>query len=115
MPKIPNHPYRILIIRGSGSGKTKSLFHLITEQPHIDKIYSCDKDPYEAKYQLLIKKRENTSLKHLNASKILIEYSNDMDDVYKNIGKCNPNTKRKILIAFDDMIADMRSNKNVIQ
>ena len=50
-------------------------------------------------------------LKHLNDSKAFIECSNDRDDVYKNIGECNPSKKRKILIAFDDMIADMLSNK----
>ena len=50
-------------------------------------------------------------LKHLNDFKVFIECSNDIDDVYKNIGECNPSKKRKILIAFDDMIADMLSNK----
>ena len=38
-----------------------------------------------------------------------------MDDIYKNIEEYNPNKKRKKLIAFDDMIADMLSNKNLIQ
>ena len=54
-PKIPDHPCRILIIEGSGSGKTNSLFNLINQQPDIDKIYLYAKDPYEAKYQFLIK------------------------------------------------------------
>ena len=58
--KIPDHPYRILIIRGSGSGKINSLFNLISQQPDIDKIYLYVKDPYEAKYQFLINKREST-------------------------------------------------------
>ena len=49
-PQIPDHPYRILIIGGSGSGKTNSLFNLIIDQPDIDKICLCAKDPYEAKY-----------------------------------------------------------------
>ena len=53
---IPDHPYGLLMIRGSGSGKTNSLFNLIIQQPDIDKIYIYAKDPYEAKYQLLIKK-----------------------------------------------------------
>ena len=53
------------------------------------------KDPYEAKYQFLIKKRESTVLKHFNDSKAIIEYSNDMDDIYKNIEEYNPNKKRK--------------------
>ena len=60
------------------------------------------------KYQLLIKKRESTSLKHFNDSKAFIEYSNDMDDIFKNIEKYNPNKKKEIV--FNDMIADMLSN-----
>ena len=58
-PKISDHPYRILIIRGSGSGKTISLFNLISQQPDIDKMYLYAKDPYEAKYQFLINKLES--------------------------------------------------------
>ena len=50
-PEIPDHPYRILIIGGSGSGKTNSLFNLINQQPDIDKIYLYAKDLNEAKYQ----------------------------------------------------------------
>ena len=68
-----------------------------------------------SKYKLLIKKREITDLKYLNDSKALIEYSSDMDDIYSNIEEYNPNKKRKILIVFEDMIADMLSYKNVIQ
>ena len=49
------HPYRILITGGSGSGKTNALLNLINHEPEIDKIYLYAKDPYEAKYQLLIK------------------------------------------------------------
>ena len=56
-PYIPDHPYRILIVRGSGSGKTNALLHLISNQSDIDKIYLYAKDPYEAKYQYLINKR----------------------------------------------------------
>ena len=110
-PQIPGHPYRILIIRGSESGETNSLFNLINQQPDIDKIYLYAKDPYEAKYQFLINKRESTGLKHFNDSKAFIEYSNNMDDIYKNIEEYSPNKKRKILIVSDDMIADMPSNK----
>ena len=55
-PYIPDHPYKILIIGGSGSGKTNVLLNLINNQPDIDKIYLYAKDPYEGKYQFLIKK-----------------------------------------------------------
>ena len=71
------------------------------------------KDAYEAKYQLLISKRESKVLKYLNDSKAFIEYSNDMYDVYKNIKEYNSNKKQKILIVFDDMIADMLSHKRI--
>ena len=59
-PYIPDHPYRIIIIGGSGCGKTNMLLNLINHQPDIDKIYLYAKDPYKAKYQILIKKREST-------------------------------------------------------
>ena len=64
-PHIPDHPYRILIIGGSGSGKTNSLLNLIENQPDIDKIYLYAKDPYESKYQYLINKREVVGINHL--------------------------------------------------
>ena len=57
-PHIPDHPYRILIVGDSGSGKTNALLNLIKNQPDIDKIYLYAKDPYDAKYQYLINKRE---------------------------------------------------------
>ena len=110
MPEVPDYPYRILIVGGSGCWKTNSLFNLIY-QPDVVKIYLYAKDPYEAKYQFVINKQESTELKYLNYSKAFIEYSNDVDDIYKNIEEYNPNKKRKILIIFDDMIADMHSNK----
>ena len=59
--------------------------NLINNQSDIDKVYLYAKVPYEAKYQFLIKKRESTELKHFNDSEAFIEYSNDMQDVYKNI------------------------------
>ena len=58
-PQIPDHPYRILMIGGSGYGKN-SLFNLINYQPDIDKIYLYAKDPYEAKYQFLVNKLESS-------------------------------------------------------
>ena len=79
-PQTPDHPCRILIVGGSGSGKTNALLNLISNQLDIDKIYFYAKDLCGAKYQLLISKRENTGFKYLNDSKAFIEYSNDMDD-----------------------------------
>ena len=110
-PFIPDHPHRILIIGGSGSGKTNALLNLIKEQDDIDKIYLYAKDLSESKYKYLIKNRENAGIKHLNDSKAFIECSNTMDDIYENINNYNPNRKRKILIVFDDMIADIMTNK----
>ena len=57
----------------------------------------------------LIENRKNTGIKHLNDGNAFIEYSSTMDDVYKNIDDYNPNSKRKILIVSDDMIADIMS------
>ena len=88
---FPDHPYRILIIGGSGSRKSNVLLNLINNQPDIDKIYLYAKDPYEAKYQFLINKRESTGLKHFNDPKTFIEYSNDMQDVNKNIDEESQN------------------------
>ena len=110
-PYTPDHPYRILIIGGSGSGKTNLLLNLIENQPDIDKIYLYAKDPYEAKYQYLINIREKVGLKRFNDPKAFIEYSNDMFDADKNIDEYNVDKGRKILITFDDVIADMIHNK----
>ena len=71
------------------------------------------KDPYEAKCQYLINKRENVGINHFNDPKAFTEYSNDMHDVYKNIGEYNIDKERKILIVFDDMIADIINNKKL--
>ena len=76
---------RILIIGGSGSGKTNVLLNLTENQPGIHKIYLCAKDPYEAKYQYLINKREVVGIDHFNDPKAFIEYSYDMRNVYKII------------------------------
>ena len=109
-PQIPEHPYRILIVGGSGSEETNAL---LDHEPDIDKFSLYAKDSYEAKYQSLINKRETTGIKYLVDSKAFIEYSNDMDDFYKNIQEYNPNKKSKILIVSDDIIADMLSNKKL--
>ena len=112
-PYIPDHPYRILIIGGSGSGKTNALLNLINNRPDIDKIYLYAKDPYETKYQYLINKREKVGLDHFDDPKAFMEYSNDMQDVFKNIEDYNPIKKRKVLIVFDDMVADMINNNKL--
>ena len=94
-PYIPDHPYRILIIEGSGFGKANTLLNLINNQPDIDKIYLYAKDPYEDKYQFLINKRESIRLKYFNDPKAFIECSNDMRDVYGNIKDYNPDKENK--------------------
>ena len=112
-PYIPDHPYRILIIGGSGPGKTNVLLNLIENHRDIDKIYLYAKDPYEAKYPYLIKIREKVGIDHHNDPRADIQYSNDMHDVYKNISYYNPDKENKILIVFDDMIADMINKKKL--
>ena len=87
--------------------------NLTNNQPDIDKIYLYAKDPCEAKYQYLINKREKVGLDHYDDRKAFIEYSNDMQDVYKNIDEYNTDKERNILIVFDDRIADMIDNKNL--
>ena len=104
MINFDDHPYRILVIGGSGSGKTNALLNLLSNQPDIDKIYLYVKDLYEAKYQHLINKHEKVGIDHFNDPKAFIEYSNDMQDVYKNIEEYSPGKKCKVLIGFDDMI-----------
>ena len=91
------------------------MLNLINHEPDIDKIYLYAKDLYEAKYQLLIDKRKNTELNYLNESQAFIEYTNDIDHIYKNIEKYNPDKKRKILVVSDDIIANMVGNKKLHQ
>ena len=69
------------------------------------------RDLSEPKYEYLIKKREDSGIKHEHNPNAFIEYSNTMDDVYENINDYNPIRKRKKLIVFDDMIADIMTNK----
>ena len=112
-PYIPDHPYRILTVVGSESGKTNSLSNLINNHPDIDKIYQYAKDPYEEKYQHLVNKREKLGIDHFNDPEDFIKYSNDIHDVCNPIEKYNPNKSRKVLIVFDDMIADVINNKKL--
>ena len=105
-------PYRMLIIGPSGSGKTNALLNLIQQDNNvIGKIYLYAKDLEEPKFQFLIRKRENAGIKHLNDPNAFIEYSNAMEDIYNNIDDYNAKRKRKIVIVFDDMIADIMTNK----
>ena len=69
------------------------------------------KDLSETKYEFLIKKREDARTKHLNDLSAFIECYNTMDDIYENIDDYNPSRKRKVLLVFDDMIADIMINK----
>ena len=107
---IPDHPCRILITGGSWSGKTNTFLNLIKEQDDIDKIYLHAKDLSAPKYEFLIKKHEDPGIKHLNDLNAFIECSHTMDDVHENIDEYKPTRRRKILLVFDDMIADIMSN-----
>ena len=110
-PYIPDHPYKISVIRGSGSGKTKVLLNLIKHQrPDIDKIYLYVKDPFELKYQVLINGREKVGNKTLRNIKACTDYSRTFDDVYKNLEDYHPTKKKGVLVLFDDIIVDMESN-----
>ena len=93
-------------------GKKNSLFNLINHQPAIDKIYLYAKDPYGAKCQFLINKRKITGLKHFNNSKIFLNTQMILMIFIKILKNTIQIKKRKMLIVFDDMIADMLSNSN---
>ena len=94
---IPDHPYRILIIGVSRSGKTNVLINLINEQHDIDKIYLYARNLSKPKCEYLIKKREDVGMKHVKNPNAFIRCSNTMDDVYENIDDNNPSRKRKKL------------------
>ena len=109
-------PYRMLIIRPSGSGKTNALLNLIQRQDNdnlIDNIYLYAKDLSEPNNHFLIKKGEDAGIKNLDDPSAFIEYSDTMDNVYNNINDYNTKRKRKISIVFDDMIADIMTTKKI--
>ena len=111
--ELNNWPFRMLIIGPSDSGKTNTLLHLINNLHPIDKIYLYPKDINEPKYEYLINKREQAVIKNLNEPLYsFIEYLDDMDDVLDDINNYNENRDKKVLMVFDDMIADIEYNKN---
>ena len=105
--KDNNWPFRMLIIEPSGSSKTNTLLHLINNLHPVDKIFLYAKDIHEPKYKYLSNKREQAGTKNLNDPHAFIEYSDDMDDVLNGINNYNKNRDKKVLIVFDDMIADI--------
>ena len=112
---VHDHLYRILIIGGLGLGKSNALLNLIKNQgPYVDKSFLYFKDALESKYQLLINRREKLWIKYENNPKAIIDHSRiidlqTIDDIYENLEEYNPTKKRKVLIVFDDMIADMEA------
>ena len=104
--------FRMLIIGPSGSGKTNNLLHLINNLHPIDKIYLYAKAIHGPKYKYLINKREQAGIKNLNDPHAFIEYSGDMNDALDDNNNYNKNRDKKVLIVFDDMIADIEYIKN---
>ena len=105
-------PFRMLIIGPSGSGKTNTLLHSINNLHPIDKIYLYAKDLSEPKHEFLINKREQAGIENLNDPHAFTVYSDHMNDAYENINNYNKNRDKKVLMVFDNMIADIEYNKN---
>ena len=100
------------IVGSSGSGKMNALLNQISHQPDIDKFFfTCQRS--EREYQYFIKKCEYVGLKHCKNLEAFMEYSNDMSYACKSVEKYNLRKKRKVLVVFDDIIADMASNKKL--
>ena len=115
-PYIPDNPNRIWIIGGPESGKINLFLNLKKKQHQrtdIEKIYSHVKNKFESKYQLLISGREKSGTKISKNSKVFIDFSQTIADVYENLEDCSQAKKRRELIMFDDMIADMELNKKL--
>ena len=93
-------------------GQLVFLLNVIKHQrPGIDKIYLSAKDPFKSKYQLFINGRDKVGIKTLKNPKAFIAYSQTIDYVLENFEDYNRTKKRRVLIAFDDTIADMASNE----
>ena len=103
-------PFRMLIIGPSSYGKTNTVLHLTNNLHPIDKIYLYAKDIHEPRYEYLINKREQAGIKSLDDPHAFIEYSNDIHDVLDDINY-NKHRDKKVLIVFDDRIADIEYNK----
>ena len=103
----------MLIIGPSGSGKTNALLNLIQKQDNdlVDKIYLYAKDLDEPKYRFLVKNLEDAEVKNLDDASAFIEHSNALDDFTIILIITIQKIKTKILNVFDDMIADIMSNK----
>ena len=110
-PYILDHPYRIIIISGSGSGKTSALSNLINEQNDIDNIYLYVRELSDPECEYLIKKRKDAWIKHVSNPNAFIKRSNTMDDVYENINNYNLTREIKNLIVFDEMIANIMTKR----
>ena len=100
LPKIPNHPYRILTVRDIVYGKINALLNAIYEKPDIDNIYLCAKDPYKAKCQFFINERESTGIKIYMIQKLLLSTRIKSMIFTKNIEEQNPNKKQKNFNCF---------------
>ena len=88
--------------------------NLIKDQrPDVDKVRFYVKDQFESKYQLLINRREKVGFKHERIPKALVNYCQTINDVHEILEHYNPTKKRKALIVFDAMIADMKANKKL--
>ena len=83
------------------------------QQPDIDKLYLYVKDPFKSKYQLLINGREKVGIEILVRPRAFIDCSQIIGDCYENLEDYNPAKKIRVLIVFDDMIADIKSNKKL--
>ena len=73
-------------------------------------MFICHKDPFKSNYEWLIKEREEVVVENLENPNAFVDYSQTIDDVYENLEDYGPTKKRRVLIIFDDMIADIESN-----
>ena len=113
-PYVPHCPYKVLVIGGSGSGKTNVLLNLINDQPpDIDKITYMSKIHLNQSISCLLMKKKKVGIEKQKVPKQLIDYSLTVNDDYENLEGCNRTEKRIVLIVFDDIIEDMESNKEL--